>query len=474
MPVTRARFEAWSDGDLVLEGHTDASGNIDLRDVSPNSLDRLLVFAEAWGDTPVEVRDCPEGRCDEGGALYAYEITADQIDAGVAVIGIESDVAGAFHIREVLQDGMRFVRQHYPEVELETLTAEWRAGANTACNTSCYSSETWGRTIYVLGLDSDSDEHDSQILLHELGHYLEHIFGIADGAGGYHDGSPTRPELAWSEGWCTAFALAASDDPVYVDTDVGGGGWYDYTGVDAVAVAPKYEGQDVSEDLVVEVLWRFYTAESDNPTNGASAVFRAAGDRLSVMDRSSRGGPGTDLVDFLDAFIAEAPELEALLVETVILEHGFPYAGVTQAPTLGEPDGGYHESPITPAAIEFLRGDLDGAVALRAVARAKTGIEGGELQVLGLESCSVQGERRVASATPMVRNDEVVADLIVSSCGDDEWVSARFDMVIGTGSAYVMTGSAPLDGDWPATGTTGASYRETLPDGSTIRVDAED
>lgn len=76
-----------------------------------------------------------------------------------------------------------------------------------------------GSAIYVLGdQNSDTDEYDRHVILHEWGHYLEKEFSRSDNIGGdhaYDDKLDFR--VAMSEGFANAFSAMILDDPEYRD-----------------------------------------------------------------------------------------------------------------------------------------------------------------------------------------------------------------------------------------------------------------
>jgi len=84
--------------------------------------------------------------------------------------------------------------------------------------TSFYSSSA--DSLYLLGdTSADTEEFDSHVVMHEWGHYFEDNFSRSDSVGGAHSlGQSIDARLAWGEGWATAFAAIALDDPVYCDT----------------------------------------------------------------------------------------------------------------------------------------------------------------------------------------------------------------------------------------------------------------
>ena len=90
---------------------------------------------------------------------------------------------------------------------LVALTARWSRGSN---NGTYY----LNGGIFLLGATSDDDGYDDIVILHEIGHFVEDVYGRSDSPGGSHDGSPTDPNLAWSEGCSTYFGMAVRGRPL--------------------------------------------------------------------------------------------------------------------------------------------------------------------------------------------------------------------------------------------------------------------
>ena len=75
------------------------------------------------------------------------------------------------------------------------------------------------REILLLGNEnSDTDEYDRHVVIHEFGHYFEDALVRADTIGGAHsNGDRLDPRVAFSEGWGYAYAGIATGDPVTRD-----------------------------------------------------------------------------------------------------------------------------------------------------------------------------------------------------------------------------------------------------------------
>src|SRR6185436_4366677 len=75
-------------------------------------------------------------------------------------------------------------------------------------------------SAYILGdRNTDSDEFDDSVLLHEYAHLLAAKFSRDDSNGGTHLlGDSLDPRIAWSEGWADFFSSAARGSSIYRDS----------------------------------------------------------------------------------------------------------------------------------------------------------------------------------------------------------------------------------------------------------------
>jgi hypothetical protein len=81
------------------------------------------------------------------------------------------------------------------------------------------------RELYIGGgsdgdtTNSDMDQFDNSVIVHEYGHFVEDQFGSPNSPGGSHSGQYViDPRLAWGEGWANFFQAAVSGVPMYRDT----------------------------------------------------------------------------------------------------------------------------------------------------------------------------------------------------------------------------------------------------------------
>ena len=77
-----------------------------------------------------------------------------------------------------------------------------------------------GTEIYILGKEnSDTDEYDDHVIIHEWGHYFEEFFSRSDSIGGPHGtGDVLDIRVAFSEGWGNAWSGIVTNNPLYKDS----------------------------------------------------------------------------------------------------------------------------------------------------------------------------------------------------------------------------------------------------------------
>ena len=238
------------------------------------------------------------------------------------LVPVASGVAEAFNIFDVLVDVMDQVPAMFPGRNVEQIDALWHDGNQDG---TFY----FGSTLFLLGEESDSDGYDDTVILHEAGHWVEDVYGRSDSPGGGHDGSPTDPTLAWSEGFSTYFSMAITNRPIYADSNAGGGFAFNADTSNTTANGNGSISQNVSEDMIAEILWDMSDSPgSDDDQVSASHVLVVAVEAF-LKFASLRGGAGVsgvDLVDFLDGwFINNGLSSCSGMRALINTKHAFPY-----------------------------------------------------------------------------------------------------------------------------------------------------
>ena len=116
--------------------------------------------------------------------------------------------------------------------------------------------------LYILGDEnSDTDEFDNHIIIHEWGHYFEDKFSRSDSIGGSHgEGDKLDIRVAFGEGWGNAWSAIATDDPIYFDTQ----GFMQSDGFDMNIESENSAVKGFfSEDSIQHILYDLYDSHND-------------------------------------------------------------------------------------------------------------------------------------------------------------------------------------------------------------------
>jgi len=138
-------------------------------------------------------------------------------------------MAAPFAILDSLYDAMKKVITADPTASFPRLLVNWSVNNIAAGNGSevgladgqiITSHFDGDEKLYILGdANSDTDEFDDHIIIHEWAHYFEANFSRADSIGGAHgEGDRLDIRVAFGEGWGNAYSAIATDNPIYYDT----------------------------------------------------------------------------------------------------------------------------------------------------------------------------------------------------------------------------------------------------------------
>ena len=138
----------------------------------------------------------------------------------------QTRAAGPFAILDAIYQTVQKFAQVDPSIVLPPLELRWSPNNSTAdgnlaegdIGTSFYDPNQG--IIYLLGKeDSDTDEYDRHIIIHELGHFFEDKLSRSDSIGGSHDIDERLDfRVAFSEGWANAISAIITDDSFYRDS----------------------------------------------------------------------------------------------------------------------------------------------------------------------------------------------------------------------------------------------------------------
>lgn len=221
VPIRNARVEVVDGtGELVSLDETDELGNFELPIPNQRGLTVRVLSQLRYLDVKVLNNFA-------GNAPYFIEGPVDLPQTGNIELVDKRRSAGAFNILDALQKGNALITNAAPGLVPPSLTVYWSerndAAAlarltNGAIRTTFFNPST--NSAYILGdRNTDSDEFDDSVILHEYAHLLAAKFSRDDSNGGIHfPGDSLDPRIAWSEGWADFFSAAARVSSIYRDS----------------------------------------------------------------------------------------------------------------------------------------------------------------------------------------------------------------------------------------------------------------
>ena len=170
-----------------------------------------------------------------------------------------------------------------------------------------------GSAIYILGdQNSDTDEYDRHVILHEWGHYIENELSRSDNIGGdhaYDDKLDLR--VAMSEGFSNAFSAMMLDDPEY--RDASGTQQADGFSNDVSQKNHLVRGW-YSESSIQSILYNFYLSENGKVAKNFSDIFKVFSSEIY-----SENAAMISIYTFTDALRSVLPDqivnFDSLLLE---------------------------------------------------------------------------------------------------------------------------------------------------------------
>jgi hypothetical protein len=304
-------------GEMLAMGVTGDDGRYALTadGVGGDSVHVLAVASSTDTTRPIQVRRADNNQIHGfGGADFGLDTITHDV-----LITVDSGAAGAFNVFDQLVTTMDRIRSIYGTQTPTPLRAFWHAGNGDG---TYYS----GNEMYLLGEESDDDGFDDTVILHEAGHYVEDAYGRSDSPGGSHDGSPADPRLAWSEGFSTYFAMAIRNQPVYMDSNADGG-WSYNAETSVFRANPNGPiGQQVSEDMIAEILWDMGDPADDDTLAGSHEPVLSVQSYVKTAALRQVGQGGMDLVDALDGWFVENGLASCAAMRAIVnTAHTFPY-----------------------------------------------------------------------------------------------------------------------------------------------------
>lgn len=160
------------------------------------------------------------------GAIYSVETVLGAAQPSLLIASEIDRDSGAFNILEVIRGANEFLLELDANLELPSLAIFWnQRNTNTPGNPALGNVggtyfDTGRNTAFVLGdRQSDSDEFDDSVIVHEYAHMLAARFSRDDSVGEAHlAGDVLDPRVAWSEGWANFFSGLVLGDSTYRDS----------------------------------------------------------------------------------------------------------------------------------------------------------------------------------------------------------------------------------------------------------------
>lgn len=323
-PIRGARFEILAGGDaLRAAGVTDAQGQggASFEAIAGEAIRVRVLALNGSRLSAVTVRS-------ESYAVHAIEgaPAGADLEMELEVHAAAGAGGGAFNLFDGVASAVDLLAGRYGPVG--GLDVVWTPGVGHGCG-SCYL--PGAQVMLVGGAEADPDQWDDSVVLHELGHWFEAQLAATTNPGGAHDGSPTEPDLAWSEGFASFFGQALLDDPIYVDSFEQGiwsmnlermGGDHAW-GTEDGSLAGL-----VSENLVAAVLWDLFDDGAAEPADHLATdlliLLDPAVHWLGGDDPTDTGFEGVDLADYLTGWLATGNG-RWWSVADVVLARGYPY-----------------------------------------------------------------------------------------------------------------------------------------------------
>ena len=268
--------------DIIKTTSTDDNGNYQFLNLTPAQNVRICVYAKleksGIGGYNVEVVDNTNSD-----AIYTMQSSLFNIgedstrrnlnaSSGWGGYGYSGDrVSAPFAILDSIYQAIQKVKSADETATFPKLKVNWSvrnvpSGGGSEGElrdglivTSHYNGDG---NLYILGDEnSDTDEFDNHIIIHEWGHYFENKFSRADSIGGPHgEGEKLDIRVAFGEGWGNAWSAIATDDPIYFDTQgfMQSDGWY----MDIESGKSAIKGF-FSEDSIQHILYDIYDSHDD-------------------------------------------------------------------------------------------------------------------------------------------------------------------------------------------------------------------
>ena len=210
--------------------------------------------------------------------IYKNKIATAQTAAATYSLDIkETENSGAYNIYMQLDKGRQWFEGNGKSFT-KTINAVWPTNQGTFYDVGL-------NAIYLLGVtggNSDPDEFDDDVILHEFGHLAIEAFSKDHSAGGSHSiQSKIDLRLAWSEGAATWVSCAIRGNSTYVDSTGSLSGTKTLANSYDNSVPSSLSKEAGNEVAVTYVLLKAASENSDKTVVDVLSGFRALPSSLS-------------------------------------------------------------------------------------------------------------------------------------------------------------------------------------------------
>ena len=221
-------------GSTLATVASSSSGTYSFSGISSSSV-KLVIYAQMVTPTVI-IEDNTNSDAVYAGITAAINLETDNsFDvnipsgwSGSAASGSYSStrMAAPFAILDDIYTTVAKFLSARPSISFPELKVNWSidniASSGDKSDGNIGTSHWDGSELYILGkADSDTDEYDTHVIVHEWGHYFESKLGRSDSIGGSHSAFTDflDPRVAFGEGWGTALSgMMLYPNVTYFDT----------------------------------------------------------------------------------------------------------------------------------------------------------------------------------------------------------------------------------------------------------------
>ena len=226
--------------------------------------------------------------------------------------------AAPFAILDSINTIMQKVVRANPDIVFPNLLVNWSpnnvaSGGDQSLGQIVTTNYDGNNNLWILGdANSDTDEYDDHIIIHEWSHFFEDKFSRSDSIGGPHSaGDSLDIRVAFGEGFANAMSAIATDNPVYFDTSGPNQstGWF----MNIENETPENPGW-FSEASIQRIFYDLYDSHNDGSDNlslGFKPLFKA----MVTKERNTKAF--TSLFTFITALKSENP-LEKNAIDNIV------------------------------------------------------------------------------------------------------------------------------------------------------------